>query len=67
MRGGFADVSPTGLIVLAETALPEGELDAVRLDQEMHPDAEETSPTRPTSRSACGRRSSTACASSRTR
>ena len=40
VRGGFADVSPTGLIVLAETALPEGELDAVRLDQEIR-DTEE--------------------------
>ncbi len=40
MRGGFADVSPAGLIVLAETALPEGELDAARLDQEIR-DTEE--------------------------
>ena len=40
VRGGFADVSPTGLIVLAETALPEGELDAARLDQEIR-DTEE--------------------------
>jgi F-type H+-transporting ATPase subunit epsilon len=40
VRGGFADVGPTGLIVLAETALPEGELDAARLDQEIR-DTEE--------------------------
>ena len=40
VRGGFADVSPLGLIVLAETALPEGELDAARLDQEIR-DTEE--------------------------
>ena len=40
VRGGFADVSPAGLIVLAETALPEGELDAIRLDQEIR-DTEE--------------------------
>jgi F-type H+-transporting ATPase subunit epsilon len=40
VRGGFAEVSPTGLIVLAETALPEGELDAARLDQEIR-DTEE--------------------------
>jgi len=40
VRGGFADVSPAGLIVLAETALPEGELDAQRLDQEIR-DTEE--------------------------
>ena len=35
MRGGFADVSPAGLIVLAETAIPEGELDTTRLDEEI--------------------------------
>ena len=40
VRGGFADVSSSGLIVLAETALPEGELDAARLDQEIR-DTEE--------------------------
>jgi F-type H+-transporting ATPase subunit epsilon len=40
VRGGFADVSAAGLIVLAETALPEGELDAARLDQEIR-DTEE--------------------------
>ncbi len=35
VRGGFADVSASGLIVLAETAIPAGELDAGRLDQEI--------------------------------
>ena len=40
VRGGFADVNPAGLIVLAETAMPEGELDADRLDQEIR-DTEE--------------------------
>ena len=35
VRGGFADVSPAGLILLAETAIPAGELDAARLDQEI--------------------------------
>ncbi|THD48258.1 MAG: F0F1 ATP synthase subunit epsilon [Bradyrhizobium sp.] len=40
VRGGFADVRAHGLIVLAETAIPTGELDAARLDQEIH-DTEE--------------------------
>jgi F-type H+-transporting ATPase subunit epsilon len=40
VRGGFADVSAHGAIVLAETAIPEGELDAARLDQEIR-DTEE--------------------------
>jgi F-type H+-transporting ATPase subunit epsilon len=35
VRGGFADVSAAGLIVLAETAIPEGELDAAHIDQEI--------------------------------
>ena len=35
VRGGFADVSAAGLIVLAETAIPEGEVDAAHLDQEI--------------------------------
>ena len=35
VRGGFADVSAAGLILLAETAIPEGELDAAHLDQEI--------------------------------
>ncbi len=35
VRGGFADVSAAGLILLAETAIPEGELDAAHIDQEI--------------------------------
>jgi F-type H+-transporting ATPase subunit epsilon len=31
VRGGFADVSPTGLIVLAETTIPVDELSADRI------------------------------------
>lgn len=31
MRGGFAEVNPQGLILLAETAIPMAELDAVAL------------------------------------
>src|SRR5271169_3050216 len=35
VRGGFADVNPAGLIVLAETAIPAHDLDAERLAQEI--------------------------------
>ena len=35
VRGGFADVGPTGLILLAEAAIPVDELDAARIDQEI--------------------------------
>ncbi len=35
VRGGFADVSASGLILLAETAIPAGELDAAHIDQEI--------------------------------
>ncbi len=35
VRGGFADVSAAGLILLAETAIPEGEVDTAHLDQEI--------------------------------
>ncbi|MGO4870773.1 MAG: F0F1 ATP synthase subunit epsilon [Roseiarcus sp.] len=35
VRGGFADVSAAGLILLAETAIPEGELDSAHLDEEI--------------------------------
>ena len=35
VRGGFADVSPAGLIVLAETAIPVDELSAERLGLEI--------------------------------
>jgi F-type H+-transporting ATPase subunit epsilon len=40
VRGGFADVGADRLILLADTAIPEGELDAARLDEEIA-DAEE--------------------------
>ncbi len=32
VRGGFADVSPTGLTILAEQAIPVEELDAARIE-----------------------------------
>jgi F-type H+-transporting ATPase subunit epsilon len=35
VRGGFADVSAAGLILLAETAMPVTELSAERLDAEI--------------------------------
>jgi F-type H+-transporting ATPase subunit epsilon len=35
VRGGFADVSPTGLIVLAETTIPVDELSAERIAGEI--------------------------------
>ena len=35
VRGGFADVSADGLILLAETAIPASELDGAHLDQEI--------------------------------
>ena len=35
VRGGFADVNPGGLILLAETAIPTQDLDAERLAQEI--------------------------------
>lgn len=35
VRGGFADVNPAGLTILAETALPLEELDRARLDAEI--------------------------------
>jgi F-type H+-transporting ATPase subunit epsilon len=35
VRGGFADVNPAGLIVLAETAIPAQDLNAERLAQEI--------------------------------
>lgn len=35
VRGGFVDVNPAGLTILAETALPLAELDAARLDTEI--------------------------------
>ena len=35
VRGGFADVNPAGLIVLAETAIPAQDLNAEHLAQEI--------------------------------
>ncbi|MBV8473419.1 MAG: F0F1 ATP synthase subunit epsilon [Hyphomicrobiales bacterium] len=35
VRGGFAEVNAAGLILLAETAIPEGEVDTAHLDQEI--------------------------------
>src|SRR3954470_18840325 len=35
VRGGFADVNPAGLIILADQVIPLGELDATRLAQEI--------------------------------
>lgn len=40
VRGGFADVSPTGLTILAEHAIPLDELDAAKLDADIK-DADE--------------------------
>jgi len=40
VRGGFADVAPTGLTILAEQAIPLDELDAAKLDADIK-DAEE--------------------------
>ncbi len=40
VRGGFAEVNPFGLILLAETAIPYEDLSAAQLDQEIR-DAEE--------------------------
>ena len=35
VRGGFADVNPGGLIVLAETAMPAEDVNATHLDDEI--------------------------------
>ncbi len=35
VRGGFADVNPGGLIVLAETAMPAEDVNAAHLDSEI--------------------------------
>lgn len=40
VRGGFADVSPSGLTILAEFAVPIDELDGAKIDAEIK-DAEE--------------------------
>ncbi|MGI3901163.1 MAG: F0F1 ATP synthase subunit epsilon [Janthinobacterium lividum] len=40
VRGGFADVAPTGLTILAESSVPVEQLDAAKLDAEIK-DAED--------------------------
>ena len=35
VRGGFADIAPTGLTILAENAVPLEEMSAVRMDSEI--------------------------------
>ena len=40
VRGGFADVAPTGLTILAEMAVPVEQLDAAKIDAEIR-DAQE--------------------------
>ena len=35
VRGGFADIAPTGLTILAENAVPLEEMSAVRMDAEI--------------------------------
>lgn len=35
VRGGFADVAPTGFTILADYAVPESELDAAMLDTDI--------------------------------
>ena len=35
VRGGFADVAPTGLTILAESSVPVEQLDAAKLDAEI--------------------------------
>ena len=35
VRGGFADVAPTGLTILAESAVPVDQLDAAKIEAEM--------------------------------
>src|SRR4051812_3812281 len=35
VRGGFADVSPTGLTILAEEAIPVEQVDAAKIDAEI--------------------------------
>jgi F-type H+-transporting ATPase subunit epsilon len=40
VRGGFADVSPKGLTILAELAIPMEELDAIKIDAQIK-DAED--------------------------
>ncbi len=46
VRGGFADVSPKGLTILAEQAIPLEELNAAQLDADMQSAEEEIAATR---------------------
>ncbi len=46
VRGGFADVSPKGLTILAEQAIPVDELTAVQLDADIQNADEEIAATR---------------------
>ena len=43
VRGGFADVAPTGLTILAESAVPVEQLDAAKLDAEIQMAREDVS------------------------
>ena len=43
VRGGFADVAPTGLTILAESAVPVEQLDAAKLDAEIQNAREDVS------------------------
>src|ERR1700712_301667 len=47
VRGGFADVAPTGLTILAEAATPYEQFDPTRLEIELQ-DAEEAAAAAPT-------------------
>ena len=43
VRGGFADVAPTGLTILAESAVPVEQLDGAKLDAEIQNAREDVS------------------------
>ena len=43
VRGGFADVAPTGLTILAESAVPVEQLDSAKLDAEIQNAREDVS------------------------
>ncbi len=43
VRGGFADVAPTGLTILAESAVPVEQLDSAKLDAEIQNAPEDVS------------------------
>ncbi len=46
VRGGFADVAPTGLTILAESAVPLEQLDAAKLEAEIQDAREDVSDAR---------------------